>query len=245
MSEMAVANGAGITAQQKQAALEAVLQSHTFARADQLKSFLKFVCEMELAGRGQELTEYLIGVEALGRSPNYSPGDDSAVRNRAFALRKKLQEYYENEQPENLLRIELTKGSYCPHFVEYHRQPSPKPFEPIAKEEAFEAALEPLVPEEVMVGFPPAPASRKGLYWAFLVGVALSGPIVARTHQLLGSLRDLFAATFFLFFGLQIDPANAGLDGIKVAAENRKQKLQQIEDSRVLQEIIAKRGIGQ
>lgn len=42
---------------------------------------------------------------------------------------------------------------------------------------------------------------------AFLVGIALSGPIVERTHRLLGPLRDLFAATFFLFFGLQIDPS--------------------------------------
>jgi CPA2 family monovalent cation:H+ antiporter-2 len=42
---------------------------------------------------------------------------------------------------------------------------------------------------------------------AFLVGVALSGPLVKQTHQLLGPLRDLFAALFFLFFGLQIDPS--------------------------------------
>src|SRR6202035_2692943 len=42
---------------------------------------------------------------------------------------------------------------------------------------------------------------------AFLVGVALSGPLAKQTHRLLGPLRDLFAALFFLFFGLQIDPA--------------------------------------
>jgi hypothetical protein len=106
-----------ISAEQKQAALEAVLHSHTFARADQLKSFLRYICEMELANRGHELTEYLIGVEALGRPSHYSPGDDSAVRNRAFALRKKLQEYYELEQPDASVRIELNKGSYCPHFL--------------------------------------------------------------------------------------------------------------------------------
>ncbi len=41
---------------------------------------------------------------------------------------------------------------------------------------------------------------------AFLVGVALSGPLVKQAHRLLGPLRDLFAALFFLFFGLQIDP---------------------------------------
>jgi len=43
---------------------------------------------------------------------------------------------------------------------------------------------------------------------AFLVGIALSNPIAERTHKLLGPLRDLFAAIFFLFFGLQIDPAS-------------------------------------
>jgi len=42
---------------------------------------------------------------------------------------------------------------------------------------------------------------------AFLVGIALSGPIAEKAHRLLAPLRDLFAATFFLFFGLEIDPA--------------------------------------
>jgi len=42
---------------------------------------------------------------------------------------------------------------------------------------------------------------------AFLVGIALSGPIAQQTHCLISPLRDLFAAIFFLFFGLQIDPA--------------------------------------
>ena len=43
---------------------------------------------------------------------------------------------------------------------------------------------------------------------AFLIGIALSEPIAERTHNLLKPLRDLFAAIFFLFFGLQIDPAS-------------------------------------
>src|SRR5262249_4878600 len=116
--EMSLETSQPLTSDQKCAALEAVLRSQTFARADQLKCFLKYVCEMEMDGRGHELTEYLIGVEALGRPANYSPGDDSGVRTQAFALRKKLQEFYEHEQPDAALRIELLKGSYCPHFVE-------------------------------------------------------------------------------------------------------------------------------
>ena len=41
---------------------------------------------------------------------------------------------------------------------------------------------------------------------AFLVGIALSGPAAEKAHELIGPLRDLFAAMFFLFFGLEIDP---------------------------------------
>jgi CPA2 family monovalent cation:H+ antiporter-2 len=42
---------------------------------------------------------------------------------------------------------------------------------------------------------------------AFLVGIAVSGPLAHQSHRLLAPLRDLFAATFFFFFGLEIDPS--------------------------------------
>lgn len=42
---------------------------------------------------------------------------------------------------------------------------------------------------------------------AFLVGIALSGPLAHTARQLLSPLRDLFAAVFFVFFGLHTDPA--------------------------------------
>ncbi|WP_117208124.1 cation:proton antiporter [Allorhizocola rhizosphaerae] len=41
---------------------------------------------------------------------------------------------------------------------------------------------------------------------AFLVGIALSGPLAHTARQLLTPLRDLFAAVFFVFFGLHTDP---------------------------------------
>jgi CPA2 family monovalent cation:H+ antiporter-2 len=43
---------------------------------------------------------------------------------------------------------------------------------------------------------------------AFLVGLALSGPVQARAGALVEPLRDLFAAIFFLFFSFQIDPGD-------------------------------------
>ncbi|MFY1688748.1 cation:proton antiporter [Plantactinospora sp. WMMB782] len=41
---------------------------------------------------------------------------------------------------------------------------------------------------------------------AFLVGIALSGPVAHNATELLSPLRDLFAAVFFVFFGLVTDP---------------------------------------
>jgi monovalent cation:H+ antiporter-2, CPA2 family len=43
---------------------------------------------------------------------------------------------------------------------------------------------------------------------AFLVGLALSGPVQHRAGNLVGPLRDLFAAVFFLFFSFQIKPGD-------------------------------------
>jgi CPA2 family monovalent cation:H+ antiporter-2 len=43
---------------------------------------------------------------------------------------------------------------------------------------------------------------------AFLFGIAFSGALAEQARRLLGPLRDLFAATFFLFFGLQINPTD-------------------------------------
>jgi hypothetical protein len=104
--------------EQKRAALMQILDSRTFSRCDQLKHFLTYICEMEFAGRGSDINEYAIGIEALGRPKEYSTQDDSTVRSRAYSLRQKLHEYYENERPDAPFRIELPKGSYLPHFVE-------------------------------------------------------------------------------------------------------------------------------
>lgn len=42
---------------------------------------------------------------------------------------------------------------------------------------------------------------------AFLVGIALSGEVAEGARNLLSPLRDLFAAVFFVFFGLSTDPS--------------------------------------
>jgi hypothetical protein len=186
MNETSTGWSESVTAEQKREALEAVLRSHTFARSDQLKSFLKYVCEMEIAGHGHELTEYLVGVEALGRPSQYSPGDDSGVRNRAFALRKKLQEYYELENPDAPIRIDLHKGSYCPHFVEKnsHERPNGNGVSAARTNGTLEQALAsadlPAARESV------AGEGKKKLWLGFIAGVIVTSLIAGASYLFVG-----------------------------------------------------------
>src|SRR5215468_4010429 len=198
MNETSPHRAESVTAEQKQAALEAVLRSNTFSRADQLKIFLKYVCEMEIAGHGHELSEYMIGVEALGRPSQYSPGDDSAVRNRAFALRKKLQEFYEREKPDAPVRIELHKGSYCPRFVEggtpeklngnetsILQEPSPASAPTSVPAQMFRRTTEAIpAPPEVVIG-----NERKRSLLSFIAGVIITAIAAGAIYLTIGVRR--------------------------------------------------------
>ena len=130
------AKGLEISVDDKRAALRAVLESRTFVRCDQLKHFLRYVCEMEFGGRGAEISEYGIGVDALGRPKEFSPQEDSTVRSRAYSLRQKLQEYYQLENPQAGIRIDLPKGTYTPQFISV-------PLETVATDIQFDRALAP------------------------------------------------------------------------------------------------------
>jgi hypothetical protein len=105
-----------IVESEKRQALDQVLQSVTFLRASQVRNFLRYICEMEFAGRGETLHEYLIGVEALGRPTAYSTDEDSTVRRRAYALRRKLVQVYAGELATAKIRIDVPKGAYVPRF---------------------------------------------------------------------------------------------------------------------------------
>lgn len=116
-----------LSTEQKEQALREVLESQAFARAEQLKNFLRYVCELDISGRAAEIKEYSIGVEALGRSSSYSTTADSSVRRRAFELRHKLEEVYAGELLSSPVLIDLPKGSYVPVF---RLRGDPEPPEP-------------------------------------------------------------------------------------------------------------------
>jgi hypothetical protein len=93
-----------------------IVASKCFAKSSFLTSFLLYVCDRELRGRAQEITEHQIGIQAFGRPATYNPGDDNIVRNYARLLRKRLEEYFNTEGKDEPLRVSVPRGRYVPVF---------------------------------------------------------------------------------------------------------------------------------
>jgi serine/threonine-protein kinase len=114
-------------AERVQEALNRILTSRTFRSAEREKTFLRYVVERTLQGRGAEIKEYTVGVEAFGRGDSFDPRRDTIVRTEARNVRLRLERYYAGEGQDDSLRIELPKGGYAAQFTETaERRPDPK-----------------------------------------------------------------------------------------------------------------------
>jgi hypothetical protein len=106
----------GISIDDVQAELDRILASVTFARTERLSRLLRFVVTRTIDGQGEQLKEYLLGVEVFDRRQSYDPRIDPIVRVDAARLRSKLREYYEKEGRDDAVLIDFNKGSYVPTF---------------------------------------------------------------------------------------------------------------------------------
>lgn len=112
---------------QCKAELEAVIASGIFAKAPSLALLLDYVCTKYFEGQANQIKEYNIAVEALGRAPSFEPRQDSIVRVEAFRLRKRLKQYYESEGACRELKIVIPSGQYVPQFVANGKSGSERP----------------------------------------------------------------------------------------------------------------------
>jgi tetratricopeptide (TPR) repeat protein len=97
--------------------LERLLASQSLRDSEILKRFLQYIVEHTLAGKGDQLKEYRLGVDVFDRADSFDPRLDPVVRVTARRLRAKLREHYENAGRDSLIRIEVPKGSYATRFV--------------------------------------------------------------------------------------------------------------------------------
>jgi Tol biopolymer transport system component len=98
------------------ACLERILADPLFQSSNQISGFLRFTVESTLAGKSDELKEYVIGVEVLKRAADYNPREDPGVGIVAGRLRSRLAEYYQGAGQADAVLIRLPKGSYVPTF---------------------------------------------------------------------------------------------------------------------------------
>jgi hypothetical protein len=97
--------------------LRAVLASSDLQRAPVQAQLLDYLCSRYFAGTADQLNEYAIAFEALGRPPHFDNKRDSIVRVEIHGLRKRLRDYYAAEGSSHAAKIQIPLGQYAPTFT--------------------------------------------------------------------------------------------------------------------------------
>lgn len=103
-------------AQSVLAQTDRVLASGHFSRSATLSQLLRFVVELTLQGKEDELKEYRLGVDVFKRGADFDPRVDPIVRIQAAKLRSRLAEYYASDGRGDVIVISIPKGAYVPQF---------------------------------------------------------------------------------------------------------------------------------
>jgi Malectin domain len=103
--------------EQEREELACLLSSRLFNRAPNLAHLLDYVCTKYFEGQADQIKEYNIAVEALGRPADFDQKRDSIVRVEAHRLRSRLKQFYESDGSSRAVRIEIPQGQYAPRFL--------------------------------------------------------------------------------------------------------------------------------
>lgn len=124
--------------------VERVLHSDELRDAEVLRRLLKFLAEKSVSGEADELKEYIVAIDGLGKPASYDPRHSSAVRLQVGRLRQKLADYYRKEGLDDPIVIDVPKGRFkltyeqrpvpasLPNFNPALDGPPPAPFVPPA-----------------------------------------------------------------------------------------------------------------
>jgi len=98
--------------------LGTALLSRAFERTPTLHNLLFYLLEH----RNEELSEYRIATEALGRKSDFESHSDSTVRVQISRLRSRLKKFYETEGSQQSTRIIIPLGTHRVQLVEVDLQ---------------------------------------------------------------------------------------------------------------------------
>jgi len=105
--------------------LERVLASKIFSKSPRQAKLLQHICEEYFQGRADQIKEYTLATEVLGKTVDFDQNRDAIVRVEVHRLRKKLKEYYLGEGAGSYLEIVIDAGHYVPRFVPREKTSSP------------------------------------------------------------------------------------------------------------------------
>jgi len=92
--------------------VERILHSEELRGSGVLRRLLKFLAEKSITGDADELKEYTVAVDGLGKPSSYDPRHDSAARIQVGRLRQKLADYYRGEGEHDHVVIDIPKGRF-------------------------------------------------------------------------------------------------------------------------------------
>jgi hypothetical protein len=96
--------------------LNRMVESHLFKNSRRYPALLKFIVEEALEGRIESLRERPLGVHVFDRPADYDTASDPIVRVTVAEIRKRIAQYYHQEEHDAEIRIELLPGKYTPEF---------------------------------------------------------------------------------------------------------------------------------
>lgn len=160
---------------------ERILADPIFKNSKRSSELLKYLVDRTLEGRHDCLKERIIGIEVLGRSPDYDTNQDASVRGAIGDVRKRLIRYFENPLHHDEMRVHLPPGSYVVEFTA--PQPLPVALNAAPVRQKFRAVfiLVPIIAAGFLLAFlaarhllwPTPPIDR---FWAPML--SSSGPIL-------------------------------------------------------------------
>ena len=156
--------------------LNRLLETHHFRNSKRYPPLLRFIVEETLAGRGEYLKERLLGVRVFDRPADYDTAADPIVRVTIAEIRKRIAQYYHDEEHDAEMRIELLPGRYAPEFRARGSRRETLAHPPSAAEEAELSAMGVPHPEGLQARpepEKPVKHSHKGVYLTLALCAAL------------------------------------------------------------------------
>ena len=101
-----------------------IVESIPFRRSARLRDFLLYVATQSIRNPHAELNEQEIGEKVFGRPASYNRSQDNIVRVNATELRRRIEQYFQDEGAHEHLVLSIPRGGYRPEF---HYRPLPDP----------------------------------------------------------------------------------------------------------------------